>query len=112
MIKKRRFSRTSKLKNALFRSLMRSLILKKRIKTTEAKAKELRPKIERLITHLKKESLASQRTVFQKLQNKNSVKKLKEIAVSYKERPGGYTRILKLGARKSDGARMALIEFV
>jgi len=83
-----------------------------RIKTTEAKAKSLRPEFEKLITKAKKNTVHSKRLVNGVL-NKNVAKKLfSEIAPRYASRQGGYTRIIKIGPRKSDGAKMAYIEIV
>jgi len=98
---------------ALLRSLAVSLIRDSRIKTTEPKAKELRPFIERLITKSKNNTLASKRFVLSKLGSKIQTSKLfKEIAPKYEKVSGGYTRIIKLPIRKSDGSKMALIELV
>jgi len=85
-----------------------------KIKTTEPKAKELRPFVEKLITRAKKDNVATRRIVISKLSNRRKeAKKLFEvIAPKYLDKSGGYTRILKLGTRKSDGARMAQIEFI
>lgn len=95
-------------------SLALSLIVREKIKTTEPKAKELRPFIEKLVTKAKKGDMATRKLVVSKLSNrKKEVKKLFEvIAPKYADKKGGYTRVLKLGARKSDGAKMAIIEFV
>ena len=95
-------------------SLALNLIVREKIKTTEPKAKELRPFIEKLVTSAKKGDLATRRVVISKLSNRShEVKKLFEVlAPKYKDVKGGYTRVLKLGARKSDGAKMAIIEFV
>jgi large subunit ribosomal protein L17 len=111
--KGRKFGRIKKVRRALFRSLMRSLILEERIRTTEAKAKEIRPKIERLVTKAKKNTLASRREVLMNIADEASIKKIfSEIAPKFRERPGGYTRIIKLPPRGSDNAKMAIIEFV
>ncbi|MEJ0002277.1 MAG: 50S ribosomal protein L17 [bacterium] len=111
---KRKFGRERKVRNALVNSLALNLIVREKIKTTEPKAKELRPFIEKLVTTAKKNTLANKRLVISKLSNRSKeVKKLFEvIAPKYADRKGGYTRVLKLGARKSDGAEMAIIEFV
>lgn len=111
---KRKFGREKNQRNALINSLALNLIIRERIKTTEPKAKELRPFIEKIVTRAKKDDLASKRLIISKLSNrKKEVKKLFEkIAPRYANVNGGYTRILKLGARKSDGAKMAIIEFV
>jgi len=111
---KRKFGRGKVQRNALLNSLALNLIVREKIKTTEPKAKELRPFIEKLITHAKRGDLATRRVVIGKLSNRSrEVKKLFEVlAKRYTDVKGGYTRILKLGARKSDGAKMAIIEFV
>ncbi len=94
-------------------NLASQLVMHKRIKTTDAKAKELRSYIEPLITLAKKNDLHSRRMVIKKLPHKNIVKLLfKEIAPRYVERPGGYTRIIKLGYRDNDRAPVSIIEFV
>ncbi|MFA5778315.1 MAG: 50S ribosomal protein L17 [Candidatus Paceibacterota bacterium] len=110
----RKFGRDKTQKRALINSLALNLIVRGKIKTTEPKAKELRPFIEKLVTRAKKGDLATRRLIISKLSNRRSeVKKLFEvIAPKYTDKKGGYTRILKLGARKSDGAKMAIIEFV
>tara|TARA_Y100001970_G_C13916250_1_gene691131 strand:- start:47 stop:358 length:312 start_codon:yes stop_codon:yes gene_type:complete len=85
----------------------------KRIKTTDAKAKELRSFIEPLITLAKKGDLHSRRMVIKKIPHKNIVNSIfKEIAPRYSDRPGGYTRIIKLGYRDNDRAPVSVIEFV
>ncbi|KKS24407.1 MAG: 50S ribosomal protein L17 [Candidatus Nomurabacteria bacterium GW2011_GWC2_41_8] len=98
----------------MLNSLALNLIVREKIKTTEPKAKELRPFMEKLVTRAKKGDLATRRSVISKLSNRSKeVKKLFEvIAPKYADKKGGYTRVLKLGARKSDGAKMAVIEFV
>jgi large subunit ribosomal protein L17 len=110
----RKFGRGKMERRALLSSLALNLIVREKIKTTEPKAKELRPFIEKLITGAKKGNLATRRLTISKLSNRSSeVKKLFEIlAPRYADKKGGYTRVLKLGARKSDGAPMAIIEFV
>jgi len=111
---KRKFGRNKNQKIALINSLALNLIVREKIKTTEPKAKELRPFIEKLVTKAKKDNVANRRLIISKLSNrKKEVKKLFEvIAPKYLKKSGGYTRVLKLGARKSDGAKMAIIEFV
>ncbi len=99
-------------RKALLKSLISAIILKDRIKTTEAKAKEISRLAEKFITRAKKGNLASKR-LLAKFFSPGTVKKLfSEIAPRYKERKGGYTRIIKLGQRKTDGAKMAIIELI
>lgn len=111
---KRKFGRVKNQRNALISSLALNLIVREKIKTSEPKAKELRPFIEKLVTAAKVGNLATRRLIISKLSNRGpEVKKLFDvIAPRYKDRKGGYTRVLKLGSRKSDGAKMAQIEFV
>lgn len=112
--KNRKFGRVRKGRKALLDSLARNLIVRGKIKTTLPKAKELRPMIEKLVTRAKGGDIASRRLVVSRLGGRESeVKKLFEtIAPKYASRQGGYTRIIKLGVRKSDAAEMAMIEFV
>ncbi len=100
-------------RRALLMNLASQMITHKRIKTTDAKAKELRTFIEPLITLAKKNDLHSKRMVIRKLPNKNIVNFLyDDIAPQYADRPGGYTRIIKLGYRDNDRAPVSIIEFV
>ena len=100
-------------RRALLRNLSIALIEHKRINTTVAKAKSLRVYIEPLVTKAKSDSTHSRRTVFRYLQNKEAIKELFSTVVNkIGDRPGGYTRIIKTGFRKGDGAEMAMIEFV
>lgn len=112
--KGRVFGRKGNVRVALIRSLATHLIHKGKITTTEAKAKELRPFVERLVTQGKKNSIASRRLIMKRLGGQESITKklITDISSKYKDRSGGYTRIIKLGARKSDSARRAVIEFV
>jgi large subunit ribosomal protein L17 len=108
----RKLSLKSDQRKALLKSLARALFDKEKIKTTEAKAKEVSIFAERMITEAKKKNLASLRRLSEFF-SANIVKKLStDIATRYAERKGGCTRIMKLGPRKSDGARMAIIELV
>jgi large subunit ribosomal protein L17 len=111
---KRKFGRVRKVRKALINSLALNLIVRGKIRTTEPKAKELRPFIEKLVTSAKRGDIATRRLIISSLSNRRpEVKKLFEIiAPKYADRKGGYTRVLKLGARKSDGAKMAIIEFI
>lgn len=110
----RKFGRVKKARVALFFALTRSLILHGKITTTEAKAKEIRPMVEKLVSNAKKPTLSTRRLLRARLLNQARLSKklVEEIAPKYKERKGGYTRIMKLSRRKSDGAPMAVIEFV
>lgn len=99
-------------RRALIKSLASSLIERKKIKTTLAKARELRPVVDKMVTLSKKGNLNAQRLLSVKVGKDNARTLMKEMALSYKDRKGGYTRIIKLNPRKSDGALMAQIEFV
>ena len=106
-------SRTSSHRKALMSNMAASLILHKRIKTTLAKAKALKRYVEPLITKSKTDSTHSRRTVFSYLQDKDATSELfKGVAEKVATRPGGYTRILKLGNRLGDNAEMCYIELV
>jgi len=108
----RKFGRIRKVRKALMRSLAYALISKGKIETTEAKAKSLRPFVEKLITEAKKGTPASHRLVGSRVGVKAVPKIFKDIAPKYKTRAGGYTRIIKTAIRRSDGAKMAVIELV
>lgn len=109
----KKFGREKNQRHALMRSLAQSLLKEGRITTTEVKAKALRPFVERLITHAKTGTPASRRLVKTRLGNDMNLGKLyKEIGPKYTSRTGGYTRVVKMGQRLSDGARMAVIELV
>lgn len=98
---------------ALVRSLVRSLVLHEGITTTETKAKELRKYVEPMVTMAKSGTLAARRTLISRINDEKAAKKLVEVlAPQYKDRKGGYTRVIKLPLRKSDGAKMAHIQFV
>lgn len=110
---KRKFGREKNQRNALMRSLARNLIRDARIRTTAAKAKELRPYVEKLVTKAKTGTPASLRLIATRIQSEKEARKLwNDIAPKYKSRSGGYTRIVKLPNRDLDGSPMALIEFV
>ncbi len=110
----RKFGRKRNGRKALLKSLALSLVKTGKIKTTEAKAKELRPFIEKLVTKGKTASLSARRNVTARLANRKpeSKKLVDEVSKKYQDRKGGYTRIMKLPRRKSDGSKMAVIEFV
>lgn len=114
--KRSKLGREKNVRNALMKSLMIALIRESRISTTEAKARALRPYAEKFITLAKNGggSLASRRIIASRLTNRwEEAKKLvEEIAPKFKDRNGGYTRIIKLPRRASDGAKVAIIEFV
>lgn len=111
--KGRKLSRTASHKRATMRNLATSLFRHGRIETTTAKAKELRPYAERLVTLAKRGDLHARRLVATKIQDRAVLGTLfDDIGPRYSERPGGYTRILKLGNRKGDAAEMSLIELV
>lgn len=106
-------SRTSSHRKAMLDNMATSLFRHGRIETTVAKAKALRPFAERLITTAKDDSVAARRRVARRIDDREIQQKLfDELAPRFAERPGGYTRILKLGPRKGDAAEMALIELV
>ena len=105
--------RTADHRKAMLANMAISLIMHKRITTTLAKAKALKMYVEPLITRSKTDTTTSRRVVFRYLQNKYAVTELfKEISTKVADRPGGYTRIIKLGIRKGDAAEMAFIELV
>ena len=111
--KGRQLSRTRSHKKATLRNMATSLFLHERIETTTAKAKELRPYAERLITLARRGDVHSRRLAAMKIQDRDVLGKLfDDIAPRYMERPGGYTRVLKVGNRKGDAAEMSLIELV
>ena len=110
----RKLNRTSAHRIALFRNQVQSLIQEERIVTTLAKAKELRRIAEKVVTRGKRQDdVAAQRWVRRWVPKRELVKKLfDDIAPRFEDRPGGYTRIVKLGPRQGDGAEMAVLEFV
>jgi large subunit ribosomal protein L17 len=109
-----KLSRDSAHRKALLMNLSKEIIEHERIKTTQAKAKAVKPEIEKLITLAKRGDLHARRQALSTLsQDKFAVHKLfEDVAPRYAERPGGYTRILKLGPRRSDSTEMVLIELV
>ena len=108
----RKFGRERNQRKALMKSLAYSLALKGKIKTTEAKAKELRPFMEKLVTLGKSATPASKRLLEARVGKQAAKKIFSDLAPTYKERAGGYTRITKMVRRASDGAPQAIIEFV
>lgn len=109
----RKFGRNPAQRKALLRQLAISLILNERIVTTEAKAKELRSVVEKLITIAREDTSHTRNIVKSRLDHEKSVDRLfTEVAPRFEGQPGGYTRMAKLGVRKGDGAPQVLIEFV
>ena len=108
----RKFSRTSNQRKGLFRSLMYAMILHGRIKTTEAKAKAIKGQLEKMVTKAKK-GLTAENDLMRDLVQHDMVEKLiSNIAPRFVGRPGGYTRILRLGSRKKDNTAMVMLEWV
>src|SRR3989344_3695104 len=100
-------------RKSFVRILIHNLIMEKRIETTEARAKEIRPKVDKLVTIAKKNDLAALRLLTRRIPKDSAYKLYHEIAPQYKERKGGYTRVVKTTkARKRDAAKKAIIEFV
>ena len=109
----RKLNRTSEHRQAMLRNMCNSLIEHEAIKTTLPKAKELRRVVEPLITLSKESSVANRRLAFDRLRNRDNVTKLFDVlGPLFKARPGGYTRILKMGFRNGDNAPMAFVELV
>lgn len=108
----RKFGRTTNQRAALLKSLARNLVIKGKIKTTEARAKEIRPLVEKMLTRGKTPTLANRRMLISSLGAANTANKLIKMAEGYTTRTGGYLRITKMGPRKGDAAKMAIIEFV
>jgi large subunit ribosomal protein L17 len=108
----RKFGRQTDQRKALLKGLCRSLVLKGKIKTTEARAKEIRPMVEKMLTRGKTLTLANRRTLISSLGDVRTANKLIKTAATYTERAGGYVRIIKIAPRKGDAAKMAMIEFV
>ncbi len=109
----RKLNRTSQHRQMLFRNMSQALIKHEQIVTTLAKARELRPVVERLITLGKRGDLHARRLAFARLRDNDMVTKLFDVLASrYTDRPGGYTRVIKAGYRYGDSAAMGVIEFV
>ena len=112
-LKLRKLNRTSAHRQAMLRNMMNSLIAHEAIKTTLPKAKELRKVIEPMITLAKTDTVANKRLAFDRLRDRDSVVKLfNDLGPRFAARPGGYTRILKMGFRVGDNAPMAYVELV
>ena len=110
--KNRKFGRVRNQRKALLRNLAFSFFLSGRIITTEAKAKELRPFVEKIISDAKYDSVSTRRALAKKLPEKIIPKIVKDIAPRFQTRSGGYTRIIRLGERRSDSAKEAILELV
>jgi large subunit ribosomal protein L17 len=111
--RQRKLGRTSAHRSALFRNQLASMVQNERIVTTLEKAKELRPILEKLVTLGKEDSVHHRRQAARSVSDRDLLKKLfEEISPRFSDRPGGYTRIIKLGPRRGDGAEMAILEFV
>jgi large subunit ribosomal protein L17 len=108
----RKFGLKADQRKALLRSLAQALVVREKIKTTEAKAKELRPFVEKLITRSRTKSVATQRFLTVQVGAQSAKKIISTLGPKYEGRAGGYTRIIKLPTRISDGTSMAQIEFV
>ena len=110
--KGKKLGRVASQRTALLKNLAGALIMNEHITTTQTHAKVLRPYIEKLITHARRHNLHGLRLILKKLPEEAAMKVYNEISTRYAERNGGYTRIIKVMRRNSDGARMARIEFV
>ncbi len=113
LVKRKKLRRNTAQRRALLRNLVTSFLEKERVRTTLAKAKATRPLAEKMITLAKRDSLHTRRLALRFIYKKPVVKKLfDEIGPRFSERPGGYTRIVKIGPRAGDGAEMAILELV
>tara|TARA_Y100000590_G_scaffold466893_1_gene643787 strand:- start:1298 stop:1774 length:477 start_codon:yes stop_codon:yes gene_type:complete len=109
----RKLNKTTEHRKALFKNMLNSLIKYEQITTTLPKAKELKPKIDKVITLGKKNDLQSKKSLFAKLQSKSSVQKLlNQLSQRYEKRKGGYSRVIRAGFRYGDDAPMAIVELV
>lgn len=109
--KRNKLTRSKDQRRILLRSLATSLILKEKITTTESKAKKMRPYVEKCISRAKKNTLANKRILLKDFSEK-TLEKLIKLGERYKDRPGGYSRIIKINPRKTDSAKMAIIELI
>lgn len=110
--KGRKFTRSKDQQRALLRNMASSLVIKEKIITTEAKGKEVGRFLEKSITRAKKDSIANRRILAKDFSGKVVKKMFQELGPRYKNRSGGYIRVTKVGPRKSDGAKMAVIELI
>jgi len=111
--KGRKFGRESNARTALIKGLLLALIERESITTTEAKAKEIRPRIEKMVTKAMEDTLSNKRIILSRLYNNTKAMKkiFSDIAPRFKGTQGGYTRIIKIGRRVGDASKMAVIEF-
>ena len=113
LVQKKKLGRNTAQRRALLRNLVTSFLEKERIRTTLAKAKAAKPLAEKMITLAKKDTLHAKRQTLRFIYKKPVVKKLfEELGPRFSERPGGYTRIVKIGPRAGDGAEMAILELI
>jgi large subunit ribosomal protein L17 len=110
--KRNKMTKTSDQRRAIYRLMVSPLILKERITTTEAKAKKIRSFLEKNISRAKQNTLANRRVLLQYFPPKAVDKLFKELGIRYKERAGGYSRIIKIDPRKNDSAKMVIIELI
>lgn len=110
--KRQKLTKSANQRRALLRSLVSSIILKEKIITTEAKAKKTRPFLEKTISRAKKDTLANRKFLLINFPPKIVNKLMKELGPRYRDRAGGYSRIIKLNPRKNDAAKMAIIELI
>lgn len=110
--KRKKLTKTKDQRKALLRSLISVMILKEKIITTEAKAKKLRPFLEKTISRAKEDNLANRRFLLMDFSLKTVNKLMKEIGPRYRNKAGGYSRIVKINSRKNDAAKMAIIELI
>lgn len=110
--KHRKFGRPADFRKSFLWNLVNALVMKERIRTTEARAKEIRPMTEKVITRAKIDTLANRRLLLKNLNLKSVQKLFKDLSPRLQARNGGYTRIMKIGHRKNDGAKMAMIEII
>jgi large subunit ribosomal protein L17 len=108
----KKFGRVRKVRSGLMKSLALSLVLNGKIKTTDVKARAIRPIVEKMVTTGKANTITSKRLLVSRVGSLGANKIMKDISPKYAERKGGYLRITKLPARKSDGSLMSVIEFV
>lgn len=110
--KRNKITKTKDQRKAIYRSMVSSLILKEKIITTDTRAKKIKPFLEKCISKAKENSLANRRLLLQYFTPKVVNKLFKELSPRYKERKGGYSRIIKTDSRKNDSAKMAIIELI